>query len=205
MASITISRQLGSLGTQVAHAVGHRLGFRVVCRDVINQAALQAGAPEMALAFIDELGLLEVETTPAEEEAFRNAMCAVMEALADAGSVVIVGRAGQVILQGRPDVFHVRIIAPLPVRAARLARAQNITLEQATAQAEASDASRRAYLRRHYGADWDDPDAYDLILNTARLSPPLAAEIISTALRLAREAGVITDPPTSHHAEAPQP
>ena len=39
----------------------------------------------------------------------------VMTELADAGNVIIVGRAGQIILGNRPDTLHVRVIAPVSV------------------------------------------------------------------------------------------
>jgi cytidylate kinase len=46
------------------------------------------------------------------------------------------------------------------------------------AQVKASDRTRRDYLRRHYHARWDDPDLYDLILNTARLDANQGACLI---------------------------
>lgn len=180
---VTISRQMGSLGQDVASAVAARLGYRHVWREVINQAARRAGAPEAALAAIDDLGLLGICPSPKACLAYRQAVKQIMEELAGRGSVVIVGRAGQVILGGRLDVLHVRLFAPQPVRVARVAARQGITLECAQAQVEASDRSRRSYLRRYYHARWDDPDLYDLIINTYRVSPEAAAELICNALK----------------------
>jgi CMP/dCMP kinase len=178
MATITISRQLGSLGRQVAREVAERLGYRLVWRDVINEAARRAGAPEVALATIDELGLLGLRPSPAARQAYHRAVRQVMEELAGLGGVVIVGRAGQVILRGRPDVLHVKIIAPVAVRVDRLAASQRIPLAAARAQVESSDRRRRDYVRRYYQARSDDPELYDLIINTARLSPAAAAQLI---------------------------
>ena len=182
MAAITISRQLGSLGTDVAQAAARRLGYRVVWRELINQAALQAGLPEMALATIDELGLLGLHPSAQARLAYHEAVRRVLEGLAAEGNVVIVGRAGQVILMDRPDVLHVKVIAPALMRTMRVARQQSISLEAAQAQVQASDRARRNYLRRYYHARWDDPELYDLIINTARLSPEPAADLICQAL-----------------------
>lgn len=183
MAVVTISRELGSLGGEIAEEVGRRLGFAVVSREVINRAARQAGAPEMALAVIDDLGLLGMRPSRQAQRAYLEAVAHVMHELVEQGNVVIVGRAGQVILAGRPDVLHVRICAPIAVRAARIARRHGISLEQARAQVEASDAARRAYLRRCYHVRWDDPYLYHLVINTAGLTVPGAAELICLALR----------------------
>jgi cytidylate kinase len=110
---ITISRQLGSLGSDVANEVVRRLGFQLVWRDLINQAAIRAGAPDVALATIDDLGLLGISPSAAEQRAYIHAVQAVMEELAHTGSVVIVGRAGQMILRNWPNVLHIQVVAPL--------------------------------------------------------------------------------------------
>lgn len=181
MPTITISRQMGSLGYQVARQVAERLGYRLVWRELINQAAVRAGVPEMALATIDELGLLGVRPTAEAQAAYTLAVQQVMEELAETGNVVIVGRAGQVILRGRADTIHVRVTAPFELRALRVASARNISLQAARAQVTTSDRTRRIYLRQHYQVDWDDPALYDLVLNTARLTSTTAADLVVRA------------------------
>jgi cytidylate kinase len=183
MAVITISRQYGSLGNIVANAVAARLGYPVVMRDLINQAALRAGAPSVALAIIDELNLLGIAPTPAEYQAYTRAVQTVMEELAAQGSVVIVGRAGQVVLRGHPQALHVRLIAPLDVRAQRIAERHHVSLPAALAQVRASDRQRRAYLKRFYDSDWNDPLLYDLVINTARLNAEVACDLICQAIQ----------------------
>ncbi len=193
MATITISRELGSLGTEVAQAVADRLHFRRVWRDVINEAARRAGDPEVALATIDDLGLLGLRPSRQARQAYLDAVEQVITELAAEGGVVIVGRAGQVILRGRPDVLHVRVMAPAELRAERIARAHNLSMAAAQAQVEASDRARRNYLRQYYRVRWDDPELYDLIVNTERLTPKSAADLICQALAFVlpdREAGV---------------
>lgn len=182
MAVVTISRQMGSYGLRIAQAVAGQLGYQVVWRDLINQAAMRAGTPEVALAAIDELGLLGICPSPAACRAYCQAVQQVMEELAAAGNVVIVGRAGQVILANRPDVLHVRIHAPLQVRAERIAEQQSIALECALAQVEASDKARRKYLQSYYRARWENPDLYDLLINTARTRVSDAVRVICAAL-----------------------
>ncbi|MGW8250275.1 MAG: cytidylate kinase-like family protein [Anaerolineales bacterium] len=182
MAVITISRQLGSWGDEVAQAVASRLNYRLTCRELINQAALRAGAPEMALAAIDDLGLLGIRPSPHSRRAYQQALQSVVEECAGKGDAVIIGRAGQVILRGFPDTLHVKIIAPASLRAERISAEQNISLEAAAAQIAASDKARSSYLRRWYNARWDDPELYDLILNTQRLSADQAACLICQAL-----------------------
>lgn len=182
MTAITISRQLGSMGDEVAKAIASRLNYRIVCRDLINQAALRAGVPEMALAAIDDLGLFGLRPSHQARSAYQQAIENTMREIADIGQVIIIGRAGQVILKDHPGVLHVMVIAPFSVRVERVAKQQNISVEAAAAQIETSDRSRRNYLRRLYQVRWDNPELYDLVVNTYRLSPDMAACLVCQAL-----------------------
>lgn len=182
MAAITISRELGSLGSQIAQHVADHLGYRAVWRKIINEAARRSGAPEVALAEIDELGLLGVRPSYKASCIYHQAVGQILEELANEGDVVIVGRAGQVILHGRPDVLHVRVTAPLELRIERIVAADGISREAARARVEDSDRNRSRHLRRHYHVDWSDPTLYDLVLNTERLTVPAATALIAEAL-----------------------
>lgn len=175
---LTVSRQMGSLGSQVAEEAARRLMCRLVWREVINQAALRAGVPEVALATIDEVGILGIHPRRADLLAYHRAIRQLMIELAREGNVVIVGRAGQVILQDEPGVMHVRIIAPRTLRISRVAAEKNIPIEQAAGLVERSDQVRRDYLRRYYHAEVDDPCLYDLILNTEHLDTPSASAVV---------------------------
>lgn len=183
MAVITISRQLGSLGFEIGNLVSDRLGYRVVWRELINEAAQRSGAPDVALAVIDELGLLGVTPSAKNSQAYLDAVRTVVLEFARKGNVVLVGRAGQRILAGFPGALHVRLIAPLDLRAKRIAKEQKISLEAAHSQIEASDAHRRQYLKRNYQADWEDPSLYDLVINTGRMTSAAACELICLAAR----------------------
>lgn len=182
MAAVTVSRQLGSMGTQIAREVARRLGCRMVWREVINEAARLAGAPEAALAMIDDLGLLDVDLRPEASQAYEEAVREVMEDLVAGGDVVIVGRAGQVILADRPDVLHVRVIAPMPLRVERIASMHQVPTAAARARVEQSDRTRRDHLRRYHGVDWNDPQLYDLVLNTEQLTVEGGADLVCQAL-----------------------
>lgn len=181
MTTITISRQMGSLGSQVAREAAELLGYRLVWRELINQAAIRAGAPEMALAAIDDLGLFNIRTSSQTCEAYRIALEQVILEQAQEGNVVIIGRAGQAILGARPGVLHVRLIAPLMLRIERQSMQAGVSWESAMAQIETSDRNRVRFLHRLYKAKLDDPLLYHLVLNTGNLGIREAAHIIAQA------------------------
>jgi cytidylate kinase len=181
MPAITISRTLGSLGSQIAHDLADRLGYRLMGREIINKAACRAGAPEVALAVIDELELFGLRPSAKAHRAYLQAVQTLLVELAEEGQVVILGRAGQIILQDDPDVLHIRIVAPESQRVSRLVARQNIPPSAARAQIKKSDATRATYLRRNYRVDWNDPEFYDLVINTWRISVSHAVTILERA------------------------
>jgi cytidylate kinase len=178
MPVITLSRELGSRGDDIAAGVAERLRLRLVGRDLINEAARQAGVPEVALAEIDELGLLGVKPSREAMRLYRQTAEQIIHARADEGNVVLVGRGSQIALAGRPGILHLRIIAPLTDRIHCLQERSGIAAEAAAARIATSDRMRADYLLRHYGTRWDAPENYDLIINTARLSVETAIALI---------------------------
>ena len=182
MAVITFSRQLGSLGCDIADAVVQRLGYRKAWRGLINQAARQSRTPEMALEMLDELGLLGIKPPLSAEKEYLAAIRDLIEELARDGDILIVGRGGQAILRGWPGVLHVRVIAPLDVRVKRLTDRHGIPEEAALARIRSSDRRRKRFVERAYHVNWDDPTLYDLVLNTGALDIATAAGLICLAV-----------------------
>jgi cytidylate kinase len=181
MTVITLSRAMGSLGDPVAQAVAERLGLRLVGREMINRAAQDAGAGEVALAELDELGLLGVKPSAASVRRYQEKIVEIVEAQAAEGNVLLVGRGAQVVLGQRRDVLHVRVTAPLEFRQAMVQARCKVSAEVAAARVAASDAARTGYHKRYFGVRWEDEALYDVILNMSRLTVAAATEILCAA------------------------
>lgn len=167
---VTISRQIGSGGSTFAKELSIKTGFQLVWREVINQAAIKIGSPEVALAMIDELGLLGLCPDQHECEAYVKSVGMVMQEYAKKGNVIIVGRASQVILKNNPDAIHLRIIADMDTRIKNLCKKSKIKEKSAFEQIKQSDAYRQEYLQKFHHVDWNDPSLYDLVINTGKFS-----------------------------------
>lgn len=181
MTVITLSRQIGSGGDEVAVMVADRLRLRLIGRDIINQASRQAGVPEVALAEIDELGLLGLKPSPADSARYAETVTGVIRARAAEDNVLLVGRGGQVALSDWPGVLRVRILAPLAMRVHNVQESCQVSEDIAAALVETRDKARAGYLQKYFDSDTNDPLLYDVILNMTRLSVPAAAEIICQA------------------------
>lgn len=99
------------------------------------------------------------------------------------GNVVIVGRGGQVLLRGKPNVLHVRIEAPQEVRVENVAADEELTRSMAEPLVEERDRAAAGYLQRFYGVDWYEPWLYHMVLNTGKLSVEAATAVIVEAAR----------------------
>lgn len=64
----------------------------------------------------------------------------------------------------------VRTVAPLELRAQRLANREGLELDRSRQLATGIDQQRRAYIAHVFGADWASSLAYDLVLNLGRMS-----------------------------------
>ena len=200
MPVVTVSRELGSLGTRIAEGVAARLETACVDKEVLAEMARQAGVPVQDIAE-DEERLLSRPMVVSEEmraffskrqgqgrsglseENYIERMSAAIEALAEQGNIVFVGRGVQMILAGRPGVLHTHIYAPPEVRAARVQAQRGLPDEASALQVvRQADDRRRGWFRRFFtGANWKDPRYYDLMISTGRISVATAVDLIVEA------------------------
>jgi cytidylate kinase len=106
--------------------------------------------------------------------------------------VVIVGRGGQVLLAGKRDVLHIRVVAPLELRVAYVAHREGLSLEAARLRVQAKDRARTRYMQTQYHCQHEDPHLYDLVIDTAVLDLDSAVDLICLALE--RKASRLTVP-----------
>ncbi len=207
---ITISRQYGAGGSEVARQVAAALGWRLVDNEMIDRVSERAGVPaeevsrkeERAPGFLErltrtlaravpELFPRPAETVPEPEEA---ALVRVTERvvaeLAAEGNVVVVGRGAAAVLRLREDALHVKVVAPRPFRIRAAMTRYGLDETGALRALTESDADRTRYHRQYYGRDWNDPVHYHLVLNTDGLGYSGAADVVVGVVRRAQERGV---------------
>ncbi len=201
MGIVTVSRQYGAGGLSVGPALAEALGYRFADREIVEQAAARAGfdrdladhLDERVPALVEKIGLALaaaspefglVAPPPADDRLFAEGVRQVIEAMAEAGGFVVLGRGGQAVLRDRPDACHLQLVAPPEDRAARIARSQGCSLEDAREACRRVDAERAGYVRRFHGVHIADPLLYDAVLNTSRLG---IDGTVAAAVAVARE------------------
>ncbi|MCX6028810.1 MAG: cytidylate kinase-like family protein [Chloroflexi bacterium] len=176
MSVITISREFGSVGDDFGERIAQALGYHCVCKEEIVTLLSQYGMVEFAREYETRPGFWEGFNSLRDQR--RSAMVAmlnqVVQAVAQHGNVVIQGRSGFAVLTDYADVLHVRLQAPLAVRIERVAAEQKMTAEQAAAVVKEGDRVRTAFVENFYGVPWDAIHAFDLVIDTGKISPELA-------------------------------
>jgi cytidylate kinase len=148
MSVITISREFGSEGDRIAQKVAQTLDYHFVDQKFIGTVLGQYGYVE----FDKEYATLPTfwERFDAQREKQRDMMTGmlnqVIQAVAQHGNVVLLGRSGFEVLGRFADVFHVRLQAPFAVRVERVMAQQSIPFEQAEAVVKKNDRVRVAFV-----------------------------------------------------------
>ena len=185
MAVITISRQYGSAGEEIAARLCELLGYRLFDKQMMAQIASEADLSptkvidsqedrhqvltwferifgnKVAEAWVstdEESGARTVEIGEVDGRRFATEVSSLIQAAYKRGNVVILGRGGQQVLKDQPGVLSVRIEAPFDERVRRVSEQQRFANPEAARDFVAGrDRAGADYLRTYYHADWADP------------------------------------------------
>lgn len=103
--------------------------------------------------------------------------------LANLGHVILIGRGANFIAAHLKPSVHIRLVAPLEERIARLAQYHQLTFNEAAAFAKKADQGRRRYVKRYFAGAIDDPLNYTATFNTGRLEAEATARLIVETVR----------------------
>ena len=199
---VTVAREFGSGGARVAQLLAGRLGWKLLDRCLVEKIAETARIePQLAEKFderpdpwLDRLAEVFWQSPGLrghigghmpgrfDGEVAAHLTRRIIEEAAEIGDCVIVGRGSQCILQQREDAFHVFVYAPRRERLVRLlSRDARLSKAEGEKKLVAEDETRAAYVRDHYGEDWQNRHLYHLMISSC-LGEKEAVSIILSAL-----------------------
>jgi cytidylate kinase len=199
--AITISREVGAGGRTIAELLAQRLAaaektpaaspWAVFDANLAKQVLEDHKLPLNLERFMTEDARLPVEAIVEEVLGLHPSGWTLVQhttktilRLAGLGHTIVVGRGGNVITARLPNVFHVRLVAPLATRIRHTAEYYHLSEAEAVKFVREHDQARRRYVRRYFNAEIDDPTLYHVTLNTGRSDFAGAAEgIAQLALR----------------------
>jgi cytidylate kinase len=198
--SITLSRQMGSGGIEIAQLLLESLTnssthtWMVFNRNLAELLWRNENLPDSVRRFMQEevpqetqddlqelLGVRTLNWRMAELTA------ATILRLARLGNAIFVGRGSNMITANQKSVFHVRLVAPFANRVRQIEAYHRLDTQEAVDLMSTTDDARRRYVKHYFRAEIEDPINYHIVINTGLTGYEEAARIIGeAALRLHR-------------------
>jgi cytidylate kinase len=184
MPIITIYQGASGEGQELAETVAQALGYGCVGREVLVEASRRYRIPEAKLNEIVEKGPHWWERLLQDLRPYRIALQATLCELAHDGKVVYHGHLGHELLSGVGHVLKVLLTAPIEFRIEQVRARQDLTDVAVRHYIEEVDKARSRRLMAMFGADWRDPNRFDLILNMSKMRREGAKRVIIEAAKL---------------------
>lgn len=201
MAVITISRNFGAGGITLGERLAEELGYRFVNDQLIAEVAEAAGVSCEQIECFEKRGttklekLLNLIVSPSflerhaekhgyvHEKAYVDEVKSALIKLYEKGNSVIIGRGGNLTLQGYPGTVHVLLVADDEHRRRFLMSKYKMTESQADQAIKRADMIRKRFLDcfdSEFGHD--DPKLYTIVLNMNHLTMDKAVEIVKSLI-----------------------
>lgn len=191
----TIGRQFGSGGREIGNKLAEKLGIKCYDRELLELAAKDSGLCQELFENHDEkptnsfLYSLVMDTysmgyssssymdIPINHKVFLAQFDSIKK-LAENGPCVIVGRCADYALEDLSNCVSVFIHGDIKVRASRISKLHNISLEKATDLVLKTDKRRASYYNYYSNKKWGDAKSYQLCLDSSAIGIDGAVEQI---------------------------
>lgn len=187
---VTISRQYGAGGSEIASLLADRLGFVLWNGALLEAIAEHAHAPARLFSSLDEHRRSVLAERIAVFGAGRHVTASdylreltrLVRTIMEGGSAVVVGRGAQYLVD-TAEALRVRVVRPLDQRVVEVSRRTGAAFTETRLEILSVDADRSDFIQEHYGRDVDDPAGYDVVVNTETMRPNVATGLLESAYR----------------------
>jgi cytidylate kinase len=189
-AVVTISRQAGAGGSEIARRLAEEFKMDLIGRQIIQQVAKSAQMSTRVVEFLDEKSVSRIEalinsmfvSRHLSSDVYFRHLTRVIATIGEHGNAIIVGRGAHLLLP-KAKILRLRFIAPRDYRVDHFLKSRNMSLAEAQKYVEQRDADRVGFIEKYFKCDPDDPSHFDIVINTEMLGIEGAFRIVSTALR----------------------
>jgi cytidylate kinase len=182
MAIITMTRGSLSATARVVEKLSERLGYRALSREEAISYAEKHGIEEFRLGSPNCMENQPPKLWDRHAAQRHHYLVILKAALMDfvvEGNLIYHGNLGQYILSDVPKLLRIRVDADFDSRVRFLMEERGLTRSEAEAHIADIDTRRTRWVKFLYGLDFTDSANYDLILNMAKLSPDMMADVIA--------------------------
>jgi cytidylate kinase len=192
--AVTISRQAGCGALAVAEKLARHLQehspknarpWAIFDRNLMEKvmedhdlpARLAQFLPEDRVSYLEDIMADLLQAYPTSQTVIRQTTETVLK-LAGVGNVILIGRGGNIITARLPNMFHVRLVAPLEERVEYSSKSYGMTKTEARKFCLREDLGRERYLKTYFHADINDASLYHLVINIGLIDDDNAAKLI---------------------------
>lgn len=182
---VTVEREYGCGGSEIAHLLAERLGWRLWDQRLTEEIARLAHCSQEVVERREERtdplyyrlfksflrgsyegSLNAPKLNLVDSESIVKLSKEVVLHAASKGECVIVGRGSQIFLDTRTDTFRVFLFAPREEKVRRLL-ARGKSEKEAQELVETVDRERADFIEKYFNVVWPDRAIYHLMINTA--------------------------------------
>ena len=181
MAVIAMTREMGTLGKDVAQGIADSLGLRVIHSELVeHDLAVRLGVQDSAVHRYLEGQESLLERWKIDKDKLSQYTAEEILEFAQAGNVVIRGWGAVAVFRAVPHVLRVRVCAPMPFRERVIMERLGLkTVGEARSEIEQNDAAHARIMRGFFGVNWENPQLYHVVVNTGSVP-------IDTCVRIVR-------------------
>jgi cytidylate kinase len=183
MGVITISRQLGSRGDEIVALLAEHEGYHCLNKELIEERFARDGISLVSVERYDERSPHFFRHFSRDKNTYLHFLKATMYECARDGHAVILGRGGHLVLGDLPGVLSVRFIASRSARVQRVMKRSGVSEEEALEMISHSDSERTGFHRFFFASDWENPDSYDLVLNSEQFDNDTIIDMVKRAMQ----------------------
>ena len=168
MPVITISRQMGSLGDEVASALSSKLGWEIITRDLLMERFFPDINPDQRTRLAESARFYLSEYK--DGKSFKEVLSESLIGMSRDSSAILVGFGSQLFFSSDENAIHVRIVAPDDVRLSRIQKQFHLSEQAARDLLSLTDRKHKRFVSYVFSADSTDQALYHLVLNTGYMS-----------------------------------
>lgn len=191
---ISIGRQLGSGGKEIAEKLGKKLNIKVYDKTLLEVAAKESGLDTTVFETADEQehsgffsGLFSIHgsvSSYSPGDCYMNndklfeIQSETIRDIAEKEDCIIVGRCAEYVLRDHPGMTSIFITADNNERIGRIMEKESLDYEKAADFMEKGDKRRRSYHDYYATTHWGEARSYDLCINSSRIGIDGTVELL---------------------------
>jgi len=187
-AVITVSREAGAYGTEIANRLSQELKMDLMNDQIIGYVAESAKISKKVIESLDEKEVSRRDTWISSffeskhlwPDQYLDHLIKIIATIGRYGNTIIVGRGAHYILPPE-KLFRIRLVAPLEDRIAHIMETLKATRKEAEKYVLKTDNDRQAFIRKYFHMDITDTSHYDLVINMRIITVDGAVEAIKAA------------------------